>query len=137
MTAIADWRDLAACQNVVSSHEDDIFFPESASKPEREAARHRALTLCRQCPVVAQCGAAVEDLETKVGIWGGVFYGLNTKRRTAVERRRTPAETLRKRADMYAIGWTDTQMAAAEGTSPRTITNWRHRRKLPVNPARQ
>lgn len=35
----------------------------------------RALSVCRRCPVMVQCGAYAEAYDERVGVWGGRLLG--------------------------------------------------------------
>ena len=67
------WRNRAACDG-----QGDLFFPTQADGTEQT---RRALAICRQCPVIRECGVYAEGIKAKVGIWGGRSY--NRRRYTA------------------------------------------------------
>jgi Transcription factor WhiB len=84
------WTDRAACREIVTSSEDDLFFaPDSDERREsfdqtvrREVA---ALAVCEQCPVRAECLAFAVATRQEHGVWGG---------RTEAQVRRLIAQTV-------------------------------------------
>ena len=64
MTALRDWRELAACRNTVTARYDP-FFDETA---EGEQA---AITVCRTCRVQGECLAYAVHSGQSYGVWGG------------------------------------------------------------------
>lgn len=64
------WRDRAACLG----HDPDIWFPDRGDS----AALDRAVSICRGCPVVVECGRFADE-HRRVngyglqGVWGGRF----------------------------------------------------------------
>ena len=57
------WRNRAACDG-----QGDLFFPTQANGTDQV---RRAIAICHQCPVIAECGAYADTLDVKVGVWGG------------------------------------------------------------------
>jgi WhiB family redox-sensing transcriptional regulator len=61
-----DWFDRAICRGKLH-----LFFPKVAERPERRARREaEATTLCRQCPVSAECREYGRN-NHEYGVWGG------------------------------------------------------------------
>ena len=56
------WREKALCAQV----DGDLFFPEKG-----ESARP-AKSICRRCPVIAECLAFALATNEREGIWGGL-----------------------------------------------------------------
>ncbi len=61
---IQEWMARAECAN----HDPEIFFPPGPSAHHHIA---RARSICRTCPVVIECRAAVMADPRIAGIWGG------------------------------------------------------------------
>jgi WhiB family redox-sensing transcriptional regulator len=61
----ANWRQLAACRDVVPG----LFFPIGTAQPALLQAEE-AKQVCRRCPVQSQCLAWALDHKV-TGIWGG------------------------------------------------------------------
>jgi len=76
---VAEWASRAAC----SGQDPDALFV-------RGKAQHEAKSVCRACPVQAECLAEALDNRTEFGVWGGM---------TERERR----ALLRKRPDI--VSW--------------------------------
>lgn len=78
-----DWREDAACRHMPS----DLWFPANDTEPHsptRPADRAAAVSVCRVCPVRAECLADVMHHEgngPRFGIWAGLTpkqrYGLH------------------------------------------------------------
>ncbi len=60
------WRDHAACRD----EDPELFFPAGTRGPAR-AQIARAKTVCRRCPVSAQCLQWALDSGQDSGVWGG------------------------------------------------------------------
>lgn len=56
------WRDSALCASVGGN----VFFPEKG-EPTRPAK-----SVCRRCPVTAECLAYALDIDARHGVWGGL-----------------------------------------------------------------
>lgn len=78
MERIDHWEELAECRDM----DTDIFFPERG-EPNKEAK-----AACGRCVVRETC--LTENLEMKVGVWGG----LSERERRAERRRRRLDGTL-------------------------------------------
>jgi WhiB family redox-sensing transcriptional regulator len=84
---MSDWRHRAVCR----WEDPELFFPVGTSGPAllQIAA---AKTVCRRCPVVAECLTWALDSGQDAGVWGGMGEderrALN--RRNASARMRTP-----------------------------------------------
>ena len=62
------WTDQAAC----GPEHDALFVPASTLPREaKDYAYSRALLVCAQCPVVADCRQFAKDLGERSGVWGG------------------------------------------------------------------
>lgn len=57
-----EWHARAACGNLA---EAEVFLAARAS-------RRRAIAICRQCPVIVECGEHADANDQRFGIWGGV-----------------------------------------------------------------
>ena len=61
-----DWADKAACKHTPS----EIFYPDGSDK---ETDNHReavAKSICKKCPVAAECLMHAIEKEENYGIWG-------------------------------------------------------------------
>ena len=56
-----EWVSKARC---LSKDPDELFV--------RGAAQRKAASICRRCPVIAECGADALDNEIEFGVWGGM-----------------------------------------------------------------
>lgn len=111
------WERQAACRGLG----DDTMFPNS-----EDDARRVIATFCHGCPVRLQCTLEGRTLQRPVGIWGGKFYGNGNTGRQAPQ----TIATNEARLDLYMQGLTDTEIARAQGVSPRAISQWRERNGL-------
>jgi WhiB family redox-sensing transcriptional regulator len=73
MLAIGDWRVSANCRN----GDPDRLFVTGAKQRE-------ARSICRNCPVLAQCLAHALDERIEFGVWGGMT---ERERRAMLKRR--------------------------------------------------
>ena len=64
MTALRDWRELAACRNTVTARYDPFF-------DETEEGERAALAICRTCRVQGECLAYAVRTGQSYGVWGG------------------------------------------------------------------
>jgi hypothetical protein len=64
VTALRDWRELAACRNTVTARYDPFF-------DETEEAEQAAITICRACRVQGECLAYAVRSGQFYGVWGG------------------------------------------------------------------
>ena len=65
-TLDTEWQKLAICSGKLH-----LFFPKVAERPERRAKREaQAVTVCRQCPVSAECREYGRN-NHEYGVWGG------------------------------------------------------------------
>jgi hypothetical protein len=64
VTALRDWRELAACRNTVTARYDPFF----AGTDQGEQA---ALAICRTCRVQGECLAYAVATGQSYGVWGG------------------------------------------------------------------
>lgn len=77
------WQDTAACRDEPL----DLFFGPEGEKPqERDEREGRALLVCAECPVLAECQAHAVALPEFYGVWGGTTEAGRTSRK----RRRFP-----------------------------------------------
>jgi WhiB family redox-sensing transcriptional regulator len=61
-----EWFESAICRGKLH-----LFFPKVAERPERRVKREaEAVTLCRQCPVSAECREYGRN-NHEYGVWGG------------------------------------------------------------------
>ena len=56
-----EWVKKARCR---SKNPDDLFVTGAAQK--------KAATICRHCPVIAECLADALDNQVEFGVWGGM-----------------------------------------------------------------
>jgi WhiB family redox-sensing transcriptional regulator len=63
------WQPVALCRG----NHSHLFFPPSTTerKDERERREVRAKSICRICPVKAQCLDYATEIREPYGIWGG------------------------------------------------------------------
>jgi WhiB family transcriptional regulator, redox-sensing transcriptional regulator len=64
VTALRDWRELAACRNTVTARYDPFF-------DETEQDERAALAICRTCRVQGECLAYAVATGQSYGVWGG------------------------------------------------------------------
>ena len=62
------WQIEAAC---VDAADPEDFFPEGTGTAYRQALR--ALAVCAECPVVAECWDYAVAMECSDGVWGGRY----------------------------------------------------------------
>ena len=64
------WQPVASC----SGSPSHLFFPPSVTerKEERERREIRAKSICRICPVGAECLDYAMTIREPYGIWGGL-----------------------------------------------------------------
>jgi WhiB family transcriptional regulator, redox-sensing transcriptional regulator len=55
------WVSKARCR---ATDPDELFV--------RGAAQRKAAAICRQCPVILECGADALDNQVEFGVWGGM-----------------------------------------------------------------
>lgn len=80
---MGDWRHRAACRN----EDPELFFPVGTDGPALLQIAE-AKTVCRGCPVLAECldhALVAEDF----GVWGGMAE----RERRALKRRTAPSRT--------------------------------------------
>lgn len=75
-----DWQIKARCRGVDSSL---FFHPDGERGPARARREARAKAMCRECPVLQQCGAHALTAREPFGIWGGTS---ETERASAVRK---------------------------------------------------
>lgn len=64
------WQPVALCRG---SHSHLFFPPTSAErKDERERREMRAKSICKVCPVNAECLQYALEIREPYGIWGGL-----------------------------------------------------------------
>lgn len=84
------WQSHGSCRGLDSS----VFFhPEYERGSARYAREERAKTICRRCPVLAQCRGHALSVREPYGVWGAM---------TAEERRSALADSAS--ADGYVLG---------------------------------
>jgi hypothetical protein len=64
VTALRDWRELAACRNTVTARYDPFF-------DGTEQGEQAALAICRTCRVQGECLAYAVRTGQSYGVWGG------------------------------------------------------------------
>jgi WhiB family transcriptional regulator, redox-sensing transcriptional regulator len=64
VTALRDWRELAACRNTVTARYDPFF-------DGTEQGERAALAICRTCRVQGECLAYAVRSGQSYGVWGG------------------------------------------------------------------
>ena len=64
MTALRDWRELAACRNTVTARYDPFF-------DGTEEGERAAIAVCRACRVQGECLAYAVRSAQSYGVWGG------------------------------------------------------------------
>jgi WhiB family transcriptional regulator, redox-sensing transcriptional regulator len=64
VTALRDWRELAACRNTVTARYDPFF-------DGTEGGERAALAICRTCRVQGECLAYAVRTGQSYGVWGG------------------------------------------------------------------
>ena len=64
MTAVRNWRELAACRNTVTAGYDPFF-------DGTEQGEQAALAICRTCRVQGECLAYAVATGQSYGVWGG------------------------------------------------------------------
>ncbi|WP_035874547.1 WhiB family transcriptional regulator [Kitasatospora cheerisanensis] len=64
-----EWQARAACRGMDSS----VFFsPPGESGADRRRRERRARSVCRVCPVRADCAAFAVHTREAFGVWGGL-----------------------------------------------------------------
>jgi len=84
------WQERAACRGI----DPELFFPVSTTFKLVEIQIRKAVRICNDCPVRAECAADRPD--NAGGIWGGVYYPDPWQRhraRNAAETAAQPAAT--------------------------------------------
>jgi len=64
-----EWQLRAACRNLDSAL---FFHPERERGAARSERERRAKTICRVCPVIAQCLRHALRSDEPYGVWGGL-----------------------------------------------------------------
>jgi Transcription factor WhiB len=64
VTALRDWRELAACRNTATARYDPFF-------DETEQGERAAIATCRTCRVQGECLAYAVRTGQSYGVWGG------------------------------------------------------------------
>ena len=70
LTLDRTWQPVALCRG----NHSHLFFPPSTQerKEERERREVRAKSICKICPVQAQCYEYAMAIREPYGIWGGL-----------------------------------------------------------------
>jgi WhiB family redox-sensing transcriptional regulator len=77
---MSGWWSRAACRHTPP----DAWFPPATRRYGiRAKAVRLAVTVCRACPVRAECAQEAIDHDERAGIWGGVDLGDDGTPRTA------------------------------------------------------
>ena len=61
---------------------------------EEPRERRKAVRLCRDCPVVGECGAAARARGEMFGVWGGIDHTRNPKARMGGDDSDWPSENV-------------------------------------------
>lgn len=130
-----DWRDRGAC----AGKPNHWFFPPGESfdfrrkkkaKPDVEELEAKAIAVCADCPVIAECRAWGVAHEA-YGVWGGL-----TSRARAQLRHKaglhieiggsdeTEAWRHQRAVDLWRRRWPVTEIAEELGETTRTIHRW-------------
>lgn len=81
---IKQWAARAACKGKTS-----LFYPKAGDSKSYQAA----VSICKACPVLAECRQYADEAQEKWGIWaGGNFY----KRQAENEPRKADCGTVRQ-----------------------------------------
>ena len=80
-----DWMLRAACKN----EDPELFFPVGISGPALRQV-DEAKTVCRRCPVQAECLEWAIEFGQDFGVWGGMSEDERRSLKRRRERRRTP-----------------------------------------------
>ncbi|MGH3797752.1 MAG: WhiB family transcriptional regulator [Pseudonocardiaceae bacterium] len=64
-----DWQLRGACRGLDSAY---FFHPDNERGAQRAARVSRAKSICRRCPVLAQCRGHALAVQEPYGIWGGL-----------------------------------------------------------------
>lgn len=75
------WQQDGSCRDMPT----ELFFPEDGARRHRRAKEQRAKSICRDCPVLAECREHAVSIQEPFGIWGAM---------TAPERARAIAALL-------------------------------------------
>lgn len=68
---LEDWYNYGKCRDF----ETDLFFPE----PGEVAKSKKAISVCKGCPVRAECLTWAMNEHESFGVWGGFSYRSRTK----------------------------------------------------------
>ena len=82
LAAVEDWRHRATCLD----ENPEMFFPIGNTGPALLQIEE-AKTVCRRCPVIAECRRWAEGTRQEYGIWGG----LSEEERRALRRKKLAA----------------------------------------------
>lgn len=126
-----DWRTRGACRD----EDPDLMFPAGDHGPARAKTAH-AKTVCRRCPVRADCLAWALEHGEDHGIWGGLTEG---ERQAVKQKTTTPATTPDEPEDertrtvrqLAATGMSDPEIAAVIDRSTQTVQGIRRRAGIP------
>lgn len=127
------WRDDGACRD----HPElapDAWYPTATSIDDPEA--RAAITVCRACPVTAECLAyalAREDAPgTRHGIWGGLTADQRSRlRRPERTRPRDDPRVQQQVRDLAAKGGSDREIGARLGIAADSVYSLRRRLGIP------
>ena len=62
------WQQHGSCRNMPT----EVFYPEDGTRRHRSAREQRAKSICRDCPVLAECRAHAVSIQEPFGIWGAM-----------------------------------------------------------------
>jgi Transcription factor WhiB len=103
VTALRDWRELAACRNTVTARYDPFF-------DGTEQGDQAALAICRTCRVQGECLAYAVGTGQSYGVWGG-----------------RPQQELRRLVALYRLGQAQVQAAGRHRNASKDRCEHGHR----------
>lgn len=80
------WMDSAACKGV----DPNLFHPAAPGRGYK-ADPEPALEYCRRCSVTDECYAYALEIHADIGIWGGRYFGMESRKSITVGDRKRPA----------------------------------------------
>ena len=127
------WHERAACRDH-PDHAPDVWHPAASSSDDPEA--RAAITVCRECPVKAECleyALAREDATgTRWGIWGGLTADQRSRlRRPERTRPGDGPRVQQKIRDLAGKGATDREIGARLGITVDSAYSLRRRLGIP------
>jgi WhiB family redox-sensing transcriptional regulator len=84
-----EWKTRGLCRN----DDPDLWYPDPADPPLKRAAKTmRAISICKRCPVWAECLRYAFRIEDDWGIFGGQTKNMRTRTRKRIEERKRMRE---------------------------------------------